>query len=148
MPHKGHYAQPRTRNRLHLQENEGLVCTAIAPATVYIPLVRGDAHLAGAMLVTAAALRAICLVARLAALDGLVVAPVLDRCTTAIEVIAEVVVLPQLELEEGYHSLELPACLGVLAVGLGRADLLDGFVEVATDSVLTATVQVSLLRRQ
>lgn len=69
----------------------------------------------------------------------------LDNGAATIKVMTEVVVLPQLKLEEDYHALELPTSLGISVVHFRRSDLLDCLVEIASDSVLTATMKVSLL---
>ena len=110
------------------------------------PFVRPDAHLAGTMVV-AALLGAIRLVVLLTA-TGTVDAGGLDDGSGAIEVMTEVVILPELQLEEYYYTLETLASLRVVIVDVGRSDLVDSLVEITSDSVLTSSVHISLLDKE
>lgn len=64
---------------------------------------------------------------------------------TPVEIIAEIMVLLQLHLEERYRVQKLLPCTWIFREHVGRFDLIDRFVQVAAYPVLTSTVQIRLL---
>lgn len=66
---------------------------------------------------------------------------------TPVEVVSEIMVLLQLHLEESYRVQQLFPRSWILREHVGRFDLIDRFVQVATYPVLTSTVQIRLLWR-
>lgn len=74
--------------------------------------------------------------------------PVLQRShlrPTPVEVVAEIMVLLQLHLEERYRVQKLLPGTWIFREHVGRFDLIDRFVQVAAYPVLTSTVQIRLL---
>ena len=69
----------------------------------------------------------------------------LGLCSTPIEIVAKVVILFQLHLEEGYGVQQLLSGSWILREHVRRSDLLDRFVQIAPYSVLASTMQVSFL---
>lgn len=65
--------------------------------------------------------------------------------STPVEVVAKVMVLLQLHLEERYRVQQLLSRSWIFREHVGRFDLIDRFVQVAAYPVLTSTVQIRLL---
>lgn len=67
-------------------------------------------------------------------------------CPTSVEVMAKVMVFFQLQFEETDDFQQISPCVCIVDEGFGTLDLVDGFVEVTSDSVLASTMQVSFLK--